>query len=81
MALLEDLVCTECSKPFRGVRTRNYGSLCDECAESLAKKEKDSWLKEWRGDNDLEARIAKIEEWIFEHQDLVEEARWDGPIR
>jgi hypothetical protein len=69
MALLEDLVCKECGKPFKGVRTRNYGELCTQCADAAEEKEKQRWLTEWRGGNDLEQRVEKIEEWLFEHSE------------
>jgi hypothetical protein len=81
MVLLENLVCPECGKDFQGVRTQNQGTLCSTCIEAKEREAKENWLKEWRNKLSLEARVAKIEEWIFEHQDLVEEVRWDGPIR
>ena len=80
MALLEDLVCSECGEQFKGVVTRNYGALCDKCAETKENEEKERWLEEFRGKNSLEERVARIEEWIFEHQEMSGQVPWDGPV-
>ena len=68
MALLEDLVCTECGKSFKGVFTQNYGAMCEECIEARDNAEKQAWLERRRKDKTPEERIAWIEEYIYDVQ-------------
>jgi hypothetical protein len=57
--------CPKCGKTYHD---NEYAmeNLCRDCINGIAGKEKQEWLKDWRGDLGLEERIRKIESNIYD---------------
>lgn len=77
MAFLETICCSVCNKTKQIIS--NSGSfgprICRECSAKQAAKQKKKYLAEYAA-LPLEERIAKIEEWIYEHNKEPHGYQW-----
>lgn len=72
---MPESVCIECGKAFTPV-VKNT-ELCPKCLKKKAKQDKLDWIAERRWNTrenreaTIEERVAWMEEWIYEHRELV----------
>ena len=72
MALLEDLVCSECSKSFKGVKTKNHGSICTPCFELEEKERKNGWIEAHTKGKTTEEIVNWLLGFVYDHLEDIE---------
>lgn len=78
-----NLICNRCNKKFSGVRAMSknpfcsFELLCPECMDKITNNEKAKWLEEKRSGKSIEQRIAWLEEWIYDHKEIIEALNLD----
>lgn len=67
MAALGTVTCEICSKKHEG-NIHDYRHVCYECYNTESETNKRNWLDKFRGKNNIEERIVKIENWIYDYE-------------
>ena len=79
MAMILEITCTKCGKKTNVYHAPGFEipSMCDECLRKEKEEHKRDYLTEC-SKLPLEERLAKIEEWIYDHK---QKRHYSPPLR